>query len=150
MNNIQPEIVLKDINHVKVEAGEEVGIEAEIKEEPLVKEDVEDSDYTSLNNLPSMNELSQSWLFHMNQHEENETNFFQCNHRQSWFEKKEKLENHIQKKHRGGFKCETCGKKFLEQSSLKKHGKMHFREQRLSEEEAKLRLSYFCDNCGRS
>ena len=28
--------------------------------------------------------------------------------------------------------------------------KMHFREQGLSEEEAKLRLYYFCDTCGKS
>ena len=60
-------------------------------------------------------------LFHVNKHEENEMKFFQCNHCQSRFKKKEKLEQHIQKKHSGGFECETCGKKFPEQSSLKEH-----------------------------
>jgi len=121
---------------------------------------------------------AQSMLFHVNKHEENEMKFFQCNHCQSRFKKKEKLDQHIQKKHSGGFECETCGKKFPEQSSLKEHmrvhtgerphqctecgqtfsfqstfiahRKMHFREQGLSEEEAKLRLYYFCDTCGKS
>ena len=60
-------------------------------------------------------------LFHVNKHEENEMKFFQCNHCQSRFKKKEKLDQHIQKKHSGGFECETCGKKFPEQSSLKEH-----------------------------
>ena len=60
-------------------------------------------------------------LFHVNKHEENEMKFFQCSHCQSRFKKKEKLDQHIQKKHSGGFECETCGKKFPEQSSLKEH-----------------------------
>ena len=64
---------------------------------------------------------AQSMLFHVNKHEENEMKFFQCNHCQSRFKKKEKLDQHIQKKHSGGFECETCGKKFPEQSSLKEH-----------------------------
>ena len=38
----------------------------------------------------------------------------------------------------------------LFQSMLLFPRKMHFREQGLSEEEAKLRLYYFCDTCGKS
>ena len=136
-------------------------------------------------------------------------NYFQCNQCQSRFKKKERLEQHMLKKH-SDFECETCGKKFPEQGSLKEHvrvclsfkrsqnvhifcfqvhtgerphqctecgatfsfqsnlishrfevlntktsqkvfsRKMHFREQGLTEEEAKLRLYYFCDTCGKN
>ena len=63
---------------------------------------------------------AQSMLFHVNKHEENEMNYFQCNQCQSRFKKKERLEQHILKKH-SDFECETCGKKFPEQGSLKEH-----------------------------
>ena len=59
-------------------------------------------------------------LFHVNKHEENEMNYFQCNQCQSRFKKKERLEQHMLKKH-SDFECETCGKKFPEQGSLKEH-----------------------------
>ena len=63
---------------------------------------------------------AQSMLFHVNKHEENEMNYFQCNQCQSRFKKKERLEQHMLKKH-SDFECETCGKKFPEQGSLKEH-----------------------------
>ena len=47
-------------------------------------------------------------------------NYFQCNQCQSRFKKKERLEQHMLKKH-SDFECETCGKKFPEQGSLKEH-----------------------------
>ena len=59
-------------------------------------------------------------LFHVNKHEENEMNYFQCNQCQSRFKKKERLEQHMLKKH-SDFECETCGKKFPEQGTLKEH-----------------------------
>ena len=117
-------------------------------------------------------------LFHMSRHEDKEVDFYQCNQCQNQFKKKEKLEQHMVKKHGGGFQCETCGRKFPEQSILKEHKrvhtrerphqctecgatfsfqstfishrKMHLREQGITEEEAKVRLYYFCDICEKS
>ena len=67
---------------------------------------------------------AQSMLFHVNKHEENEMNYFQCNQCQSRFKKKERLEQHMLKKH-SDFECETCGKKFPEQGSLKEHVRVY-------------------------
>jgi hypothetical protein len=117
-------------------------------------------------------------LFHMSRHEDREVDFYQCNQCQNQFRKKEKLEQHMVKKHGGGFQCETCGRKFPEQSILKEHKrvhtrerphqctecgatfsfqstfishrKMHLREQGITEEEAKVKLYYFCDICEKS
>ena len=122
---------------------------------------------------------AQSMLFHMSKHdEEDDDEYFECGECQAKFKKKEKLDQHIFKKHEGGYECEHCNKRFSEQSTLKEHTrihtrerpyqctecgstfsfqstflshrKMHLREKGMSEEEAKVKLYYFCDVCGKS
>ena len=43
-----------------------------------------------------------------------------------------------------------CGSTFSFQSTFLAHKKIHLRERGISEEDAKLRLYYFCDQCGKS
>jgi len=122
---------------------------------------------------------AQSMLFHMSKHEEeDDEEYFECGECQAKFKKKEKLDQHIFKKHEGGYECDHCDKRFSEQSTLKEHTrihtkerpyqctecgstfsfqstflshrKMHLREKGMSEEEARVKLYYFCDVCGKS
>jgi len=122
---------------------------------------------------------AQSMLFHMSKHEEEEDDeYFECADCHAKFKKKDKLDQHISKKHDGGYECDHCDKRFSEATILKEHTrihtkerpyqctecgstfsfqstfvshrKMHLREKGMSEEEAKVKLYYFCDICGKS
>ena len=122
---------------------------------------------------------AQSMLFHMSKHdEEDDDEYFECAECHAKFKQKDKLDQHIFKKHEGGYECEHCDKKFTEQTVLKEHTrihtkerpyqctecgstfsfqstflshrKMHLREKGMSEEEARVKLYYFCDICGKS